>query len=114
MIAGGGMSGGKRLLSEESVRLMTTNPLPEEVNWIRFNDEVRTGVGFGLGFSVRVSISDWDAGSKDGEYGWGGAASTHYWISPTDNLIVTTMEQVMPYSFSTEWAIKKTIYDAIE
>ncbi len=113
MIAGDGEFHGKRLLSKESVQLMTTNQLPNEVKWIRF-DEERTGVGFGLGFSVRVSMSDWDAGSKVGEYGWGGAASTHYWVSPTDNLIVITMEQVMPYSFSTEWAIKKTIYDAID
>jgi hypothetical protein len=44
----------------------------------------------------------------------GGAASTHYWVSPKDELIVVTMEQIMPYSFMTEWAVKKLIYEAIE
>ena len=71
-------------------------------------------MGFGLGFSTRVSMGPWDPGGKIREYGWGGAASTHYWVSPKDELIVVTMEQVMPYSFMTEWAVKKLIYDAIE
>ena len=49
-----------------------------------------------------------------GDRGWGGAASTHYWASPKDKLVIVTMEQVMPYTFATEWAVKKLIYDAIE
>jgi CubicO group peptidase (beta-lactamase class C family) len=47
-----------------------------------------------------------------GEYGWGGAASTHYWVSPKDRLVVVTLEQRMPYSFETEFAVKKPIYEA--
>lgn len=113
MIANGGTYGKKRLLSEESVKLMTTNQLPEEAGWVRFGPQVRSGVGFGLGFSVRAEMSAWDPGGRVGEYGWGGAASTHYWVSPADDLIVITMEQVMPYSFSTEFAVKQLIYDAI-
>ena len=78
-------------------------------------DSVLNGqaVGFGHGFSVRVKMSKWDPNGRVGEYGWGGAASTHYWISPKDNLIVLTLEQVMPYSFNTEWALKGLIYDAL-
>ena len=52
--------------------------------------------------------------SKKDEYGWGGAASTHYWLSPQDNLIVVTMEQRWPYSPETEEALKPVIYEAIE
>ena len=52
-------------------------------------------------------------GGRVGEYGWGGAASTHYWVSPRDELVVVTMEQVMPYQFTTEFALKKLIFDAI-
>ena len=58
-------------------------------------------------------MSKRDPNGRVGEYGWGGAASTHYWISPKDNLIVLTLEQVMPYSFNTEWALKGLIYDAL-
>ena len=114
MISRGGRYDGGRLLSQESVRLMTTNQLPPEVNSIAFGNDIRHGVGFGLGFSVRQKMSAWDPGGRIGEYGWGGAASTHYWVSPKDDLIVITMEQVKPYSFLTEWAIKKAVYDAIE
>ncbi|MEO1984075.1 MAG: serine hydrolase domain-containing protein [Fuerstiella sp.] len=114
MISHGGSYEGGRLLSRESIRLMTTNQLSQDVKWIRFGDDIRHGVGFGLGFSVRQEMSKWDPDGRIGEYGWGGAASTHYWISPKDDLIVITMEQVKPYSFLTERAIKKAVYDAIE
>ena len=43
-----------------------------------------------------------------------GAASTHYWVSPADKLIVITLEQIMPYQWDTEFGVKKFIYDAVE
>jgi len=113
MISSGGEFQGNRLLSPRAVDLMITNQLPNDVGWIRFGDAARQGVGFGLGFSVRVEQSRWDAQGRVGEYGWGGAASTHYWVSPADELAVVTLEQVMPYSFQTEFAVKGLIYDAI-
>ena len=68
---------------------------------------------FGLGFSVREQLSDWDPDSRVGEYGWGGALSTHYWISPKDGIVVVTLEQVLPLSILTKRAVKGLIYDAI-
>ncbi|TWU50921.1 Esterase EstB [Rubripirellula tenax] len=114
MIEAGGELNGTRLLKPETVAMMTTNQLPKDVGWIKFGSEVRTGVGFGFGFNVRDEMSDWDPDGRVGEYGWGGAASTHYWISPSDRLIVITMEQVMPYQWLTELKLKGLIYDAIE
>lgn len=114
LIESGGQHNGKQLISKKSLTLMTTNQLPKEVGWIRFGDEERVGVGYGLGFNVRTKMSVWDPGGRVGEYGWGGAASTHFWVSPKDRLVVVTMEQVMPYAFLTEFALKKTIYNAIE
>jgi CubicO group peptidase (beta-lactamase class C family) len=92
---------------------MTTNQLPKAAGWIRFGDDVRHQVGFGLGFSVRQKTTAWDPDGRIGEYGWGGAASTHYWVSPKDELVVITLEQVMPFSFQTEFAVKGLIYDAV-
>ena len=112
MIANGGALEGTRYLKEETVKLMTTNQLPESIPFIGVGD-VRPGVGFGLGFSVRIGDSDFDPGARLGEYGWGGAASTHYWVSPKDDLIVVTMEQTMPFNFKLEFGLKKLIYDAI-
>ena len=113
MIENGGKFDGKRYLKKKSVKLMTTNQIPKGGGWVTFGDEVREGVGFGHGFSVRVKMSDWDPDGRVGEYGWGGAASTHYWISPKDDLVVLTLEQVMPYSFNTEWTLKGLIYDSL-
>ena len=114
MIQQGGTLDGKRIVSEKSVQLMTNSQLPKEVPHIYFGDQQRVGVGFGFGFSVREKMSDWDPAGRVGEYGWGGLASTHYWVSPKDELIVITLEQSMPYSFTTEFAVKALIYDAIE
>ena len=113
MVSKGGKLGKERLLKKKTTRLMTTNQIPKGGGWVTFGDQIRGGVGFGLGFSVRVKMSDWDPDGRVGEYGWGGAASTHYWISPKDDLVVLTLEQVMPYSFNTEWALKGLIYNAI-
>ena len=113
MIANGGKFEGKRYLTKKSIKLMTTNQVPKEAGWVTIGKQVREGIGYGLGFSVREKMSKWDPDRRLGEYGWGGAASTHYWVSPKDELVVLTLEQVMPYSFSTEWALKKPIYDAL-
>ena len=113
-ILNGGELHGTRILRKKTARLMIRNKLPKKLMPIRIGQSPRKGVGFGLGFSIRVSLSEWDPGGKVGEFGWGGAASTHYWVSPEDQLVVVTMEQFMPYSFATEWAVKELIYDAIE
>jgi CubicO group peptidase (beta-lactamase class C family) len=113
MIIDGGELSGHRILRPETVVLMTTNQLPKEAFPIRFGKDPRPGTGFGLGFSVRTKNTWWDPGARIGEYGWGGAASTHYWVSPSDKLIVITLEQIMPFQFDTEFGVKKIIYDAI-
>jgi CubicO group peptidase (beta-lactamase class C family) len=113
MIQNGGELGGHRILRPETVALMTTNQLPKEAFPIHFDKEARLGTGFGFGFSVRTENTSWDPSGRLGEYGWGGAASTHYWVSPADKLIVITLEQIMPYQWDTEFGVKKIIYDAI-
>jgi CubicO group peptidase (beta-lactamase class C family) len=113
MIDNGGQLNGHRILRARTVKLMTSNQLPTKAFPIHFDKEIRYGTGFGLGFSVRTEITSWDRSGRAGEYGWGGAASTHYWVSPADHLIVVTLEQIMPYQWDTEFGIKKTVYDAL-
>jgi CubicO group peptidase (beta-lactamase class C family) len=114
MIQNDGKFDGKRYLKAETVALMKNSQVPESAGWVTFGDEVREGVGFSFGFSVRVKMSDWDPDGRVGEYGWGGMASTHYWVSPKDDLVVITLEQILPYSFLTEFKVKGLIYDAID
>lgn len=109
----GGEFNGHRILEEETVQLMTQNHVDKEVGWIKFGQTIRDGIGFGYGFSICVEPSQFDADRKVGDYGWGGAASTHYWISPEDDLIVVTMEQTMPYSFILENKLKPVISGAV-
>ena len=49
---------------------MTTNQVSKDAGWVTFGNQIREGVGFGYGFSVRVKMSDWDpdgrVGSLDG------------------------------------------------
>jgi CubicO group peptidase (beta-lactamase class C family) len=114
MIADDGEFNGQRILSKESVDLMRTDRVPKMAGWVKFGEEERTGMGYGLGFSVTTEAHKNNPGAKAGEYGWGGAASTHYWLSPEDNLVVVTMEQRMPYSPETEEKLKPVIYGAVE
>jgi len=81
---------------------MTSNQLPDGVSRGK-------GAGFGLGFSVQTV----DGKSPKGEYGWGGAASTHFWVSPKDELIVIALSQHMPFSGQLESTVKPIVYDAI-
>jgi CubicO group peptidase (beta-lactamase class C family) len=84
MLLNKGKLGDTRLLKGRTIRMMTRNQLPEQAYPIGTGG--RAGVGFGLGFSVRVEPSDKDRASRVGEYGWGGMASTHFWISPRDKI----------------------------
>ncbi len=56
----------------------------------------------------------WDKDAALGEYGWGGAASPHYWVSPAHELVVVTMEQTMPYNWNLEKTLKPIIDEAME
>jgi CubicO group peptidase (beta-lactamase class C family) len=111
MLLNKGEFGSKRLLKTETVEMMTKNQLPEIAYPIGSGD--RAGVGFGLGFSVRVESSNGEASSRIGEYGWGGMASTHFWISPNDGITVVALTQHIPFSNRAERALKPIIYEAI-
>ena len=102
MLLNKGQLDGKRLLRCETVEMMTSNQLPDSV-------KRGEGEGFGLGFSVRLR----DGKFPQGEYGWGGAASTHFWISPKDELIVIALSQYKPFSSQLQNAVKSIIYDSI-
>ena len=68
MLLNNGELNGTRLLSESAVQMMTSNQLP---------DGVRAYGLFGFGYGVQVQLDNW--GHKGHiEYGWNGAASTHF------------------------------------
>jgi CubicO group peptidase (beta-lactamase class C family) len=102
MLRNGGELDGERLLGRKTVQLMTTNHLPGDQDLTElaaggmFTETAYAGVGFGLGFSVMRSPARAHILGTAGEYAWGGAASTAFWIDPVEDLIVIFMTQLMP------------------
>lgn len=113
MILSRGAFEGKQILKPETVDQMIQNQLPESISHIGIGDE-RIGVRFGLGFAVRKEESTWGFGGKTGEIGWGGAASTHFWILPEEGLSVITLRNFMPYEWTLEAELKKLVYDSLD
>src|SRR5262249_38079906 len=109
MLLNGGELDGQRILKAETVRLMTSNQLPVEAMPISVVGLRMEGTGFGLGFSVRVAASPTE---PVGEFGWGGAASTHFWISPKDDLFVIALQQLQPLN-PVLLRLKPIIYEAL-
>ena len=103
MLRRGGEWDGARLLSPRTVSYMTSNHLPggvdlEEFGRPLFAETTFDGVGFGLGVSV---VTDPLAGkvlTTAGEYGWGGAFSTSWWVAPREDLSVLFFTQLLPSS----------------
>jgi CubicO group peptidase (beta-lactamase class C family) len=113
MLLNNGELDGARLLKKESVDEMTRNQLSEEAMKAKNGGRSDIGEGFGLGFGVRVGKDDPAAGRCVGEYYWGGAASTHFWISPKQELVVVAMEQFMPNRPKLQQAVKPLTYQSV-
>ena len=101
MMRRGGELDGTRLLSRKTVELMTCNHLPDNRDLTQmargtFSETPYEGVGFGLGFSINLGAGRTGATGSAGEYAWGGAASTAFWIDPVEELVVIFMTQLMP------------------
>ena len=58
--------------------------------------EYPPGVGFGLGFSIVKDLGRRGLLGSPGEFGWGGAYHSTYWVDPREQLIVVHMTQVLP------------------
>ena len=113
LLAGGGALGGVRLLQPATAAMMTRNQLPPDLIPIRKQPQERyDGLGFGLGFSVRVRPSAFVPASQVGEYGWIGGASTEFWIAPRSELVVLTLAQYLPFSPLSQ-VVKGIVYDAL-
>jgi CubicO group peptidase (beta-lactamase class C family) len=99
----GGELGGVRLLGPKTLKLMTSNHLPGGVDLPAlsrslFSEASYNGIGFGLGFAVTMDPAKTLIPGSPGEYNWGGAASTAFWIDPAEELITIFLTQLLPSS----------------
>jgi CubicO group peptidase (beta-lactamase class C family) len=103
MLLGGGELEGIRLLGPRTVAYMASNHLPggadlEAFGRPLFAETPFGGVGFGLGFSVVQDPVAGKSPTSRGEFGWGGAASTAFWVDPVERLTVLFFTQLLPSS----------------
>ena len=94
---------GVRLLSPRTVGYMTRNHLPggadlEQVGRPLFAETTFDGVGFGLGFSVTLDPAANRVPASPGSYGWGGAASTAFFLDPSEDMVLLFLTQLLPSS----------------
>ena len=94
MLLNGGQLDGTRLLSPTTVAFMTSDHLgPMKIVPL---GGVGTGYGFGLGFAVRTAPGIAGTSGSVGEYRWGGAAGTAFWVDPKEEMITVLMVQGAP------------------
>ncbi|HEX2364644.1 MAG TPA: serine hydrolase domain-containing protein [Bradyrhizobium sp.] len=115
----GGELGGVRLLGPKTLQLMTSNHLPGGVDLPAmsrslFSEATYNGIGFGLGFAVTMEPAKTLIPGSAGEYSWGGAATTSFWIDPAEELIAIFMTQVLPSSaYPLRRELRTLVYSAI-
>ncbi len=106
MLLNGGELDGKRVLSSKSVELMTVDHMAGK----SFGE----GVGFGLGFSVVKDLGARGIPGSIGEYGWGGAYHSAYWVDPKEQLVVVYFTQLIPSgNLDDHGKLRTLIYQAI-
>lgn len=108
MLLNGGELDGVRILSPKTVKFMTTNHLGTLPMGLG-----RTGSGFGLGFAVVLSPADGGAVGTPGEYSWGGAAGTTFWVDPVENLVGVFMVQSLPHRTNLRSVFRQLTYGAM-
>ena len=96
MLLNGGELEGVRLLGRKTVELMTVNHLPDELIPIRVQPHTLYGNGFGLGFRVLANVAQSGRLGSEGEFGWGGAASTSFFVDPKERLTGLILTQLYP------------------
>ncbi len=120
MLADGGQLGGRRVLGRKTLELMTANQLPgsatlQDVAIGGFGEANFDGVGFGLGFAVGLGPAATAMAGSPGDFYWGGAASTAFWVDPAEDLFVVFMTQLIPsvaYPFRAQ--LRALVYQAID
>lgn len=107
MLRRGGELDGRRYLSRKSVELMTVDHLVEA--------PYPPGTGFGLGFRLRTDLGKNGMPGTEGEYGWGGAYHSQYWVDPKERLTVAYMIQLIPAGDVDDIGkLRALIYQALE
>lgn len=101
MLRGRGSLGNVRLLAPKTIEVMTSNALPGDIASMGqpvFSEVPFDGIGFGLGVAVTLDPARAKTLGSKGDFGWGGMASTAFWVDPALDLSVVFLTQLIPSS----------------
>jgi CubicO group peptidase (beta-lactamase class C family) len=120
MLRNGGALGRTRILSPKTVELMTMDHLPAAVTAGGTGERPGlagiggfTGAGFGLGGAVVTDVPATRIIGSKGEFSWGGAAGTIFWVDPLEDLVVVGMIQLMQSPWPLRSELKVLTYQAL-
>lgn len=121
MLLNGGELDGVRLVSPKTIELMTANHLPPGTQYgaatpVLFQALAPTpefGQGFGLGFAVRTEAGRNPLHGSEGDYFWGGAFGTYFWVDPEEELIAIMMMQAPAARLHYRYLMRELVYQAI-
>ena len=119
MLRDGGRYNGVRILGPKTVQYMTINHLTDDVRNEGAHEypasHLYPGQSFGLGFGVITDPGQSQVISSAGEFSWGGAANTKFWIDPEEELVAILMTQFLgsPWSDDTRYHMKIATYQAL-
>ena len=114
MLANGGALDGVRIIGHKTLELMHANHLPAALLPIEIGGMPLPGYGFGLGSRVLLDVAASGAPGSVGEYGWSGAAKTHYWVDPEEHIVALFMTQSMLSFDLPELDLRALVYQALE
>jgi CubicO group peptidase (beta-lactamase class C family) len=118
MLRRGGELDGVRLLSPTTVELMTSNHLPGGADIATYGRPVPPegpfdGIGFGLGLSVLLDPAAAKYPGTAGTFGWGGAATTEFFVDPARELTVAYYTQFLPPNGPLRRQLRQMTYQAV-
>lgn len=119
MLLGKGQLDGARILAPKTLDLMTSNFLPggadlASVSRSLFSETTSAGSGFGLGFAMVIDPARTLMPASKGEFYWGGAYSTAFFVDPVEGLTMVFMTQLYPSSaYPVRRQLKTLIYAAL-
>jgi CubicO group peptidase (beta-lactamase class C family) len=114
MLANGGELDGARILGRKTLELMHSNHVLAAILPLDVAGLPLPGYGFGLGSRVLLDVAQSGAPGSVGEFGWSGAAKTHYWVDPKEDLVGVFMTQSMMSFDLPELDLRALAYQAIE
>jgi len=119
MLLAGGTLDGVRIIGPRTLELMTANHLPggadlPQLSRSMFSEAGYQGVGFGLGFATTLAPARTLVPGNAGDFFWGGAASTFFWVDPKEDMIVLLLTQLIPSSaYPLRRQLRTLVYGAI-